>query len=152
VVAFRVAGFVFLAALAVDLLTKQWATAHDGGVVFNDKPSDLPLRVIMSIVAIGVAVVLGRFAASRGLGRQWGLWIGVALLVAGTIANGLSALIWAQGVPDFIDVDGGWVWNVADFEIAVGMAGGILSVAVTAVVVYTRETVSRRRAARARLS
>lgn len=150
--AFRVAGIVFAAAFAADLLTKQWATVHAGTLVFNDKPSDLPLRVLMSLVAIGVAVVLGRFAAQRGLGRQWGLWIGAALLVAGTLSNGVSALIWAQGVPDFINVRGGWVWNVADFEIAVGMAGGILSVAVTAVVVYTRETVSRRRAARARLS
>jgi lipoprotein signal peptidase len=151
-VGFRVAGLVFVVGFAADLLTKQWATAYDGSVVFNDKPSDLPLRVLMSIVAIGVAVVLGRFAARRGLGRQWGLWIGAALLVAGTLANGISALIWPRGVPDFIDFDGGWVWNVADFEIAVGMAGGILSVAVTAVVVYTRETMSRRRAGRARLS
>ena len=149
---FRVAGLVFVAAFAADLFTKQWATAHVSGVVFNDKPSDLPLRVLMSLVAIGVAVVLGRFAARRGLGRQWGLWIGAALLVAGTIANGVSALIWAQGVPDFINVEGGWVWNVADFEIAVGMAGGFLSVAVTAVVVYTRETVSRRRTSRAPLA
>lgn len=29
-------------------------------------------------------------------------------------------------------VNGGWVWNVADFEIAVGLAGGILSVAFNA--------------------
>lgn len=150
--AFRVGGLVFAAAFAADLLTKQWAIGHDGGVVFNDKPSDMPLRVLMSVVAIVVALLLSLFAGRRGLGRQWGLWIGTALLVAGTLANGVSALIWTQGVPDFIDVEGGWVWNVADFEIALGLAGGILSVAVAAVVVYTRETVSRRRAARARLS
>jgi lipoprotein signal peptidase len=151
-VPFRVAAVVFVAAFAADLLTKQWATVHAGTLVFNDKPSELPLRVLMSLVAIAVAVVLGRFAARRGLGRQWGLWIGAALLVAGTLSNGVSALIWVQGVPDFINVRGGWVWNVADFEIAVGMAGGILSVAVCAVVMFMRETVARRRASRARLS
>ena len=135
---------VFLAAFAGDLLTKQWAISHASGLIFNDKPSDLPLRLLMSVVAIAVAFVLARFAARCGLGRQWGVWIGAALLVAGTLANGVSPLLWAQGVPDFIAVNGGWVWNVADFEIAIGMVGGILSVAVSAVVVYAREVTARR--------
>ena len=135
---------VFVAAFVADLLTKEWAISHVRGLVFNDKPSELPRRVVMSVVAIAVAFVLARFAALRGLGRQWGVWIGVALLVAGTLANGVSPLLWAQGVPDFIAVNGGWVWNVADFEIAVGMVGGILSVAVSAVVVYAREVTARR--------
>jgi lipoprotein signal peptidase len=141
-VAFRVALLVFLAAFAADLLTKQWAIAHPGELVFNDRPSELPLRLLMSAVAIGVAVALGRLAAQRGLGRQWGVWIGAALLVAGTLANGVSAPLWSQGVPDFIAVHGGWFWNVADFEIAVGMTGGIVSVAVSAVVVFVRERAS----------
>jgi lipoprotein signal peptidase len=144
-VALRVAISVFVAAFVADLLTKQWAISYGNGVLFNDKPSDLPLRVVMSLVAIGVVVALSRISVQYGLGRQWGLWIGLALLVAGTLANGVSAVIWSQGVPDFIDVQGGWVWNVADFEIAVGMTGGILSVAVTAVVVYAREATRRRR-------
>jgi hypothetical protein len=144
-VAFRVAIPVFLGAFAVDLLSKQWAISHADGLIFNATPSELPLRVLMSLVAIGVGFVLARVAALRGLGRQWGVWIGCALLVAGILANGISSLLWARGVPDFIEVSGGWVWNVADFEIAIGLAGGILSVAFTAVVLYTRERLGRQR-------
>jgi lipoprotein signal peptidase len=137
----------FAAAFAADLVSKQWAVAHAGGLIFNTSPSHLPFRVLMSFVAVAVGFVLARLAALRGLGRQWGVWIGCALLVAGILANGISPLLWAQGVPDFIDVRGGWVWNVADFEIAVGLTGGILSVAFSAVVVYTRERVARHRGA-----
>ena len=107
--ALRVAIPVFLGAFAVDLLSKQWAVAHASGLIFNDSPSEFPLRVLMSAVAIAVGFVLARVAALRGLGRQWGVWIGCALLVAGILANGISPLLWAQGVPDFIEVSGGWV-------------------------------------------
>lgn len=141
----RVAIPVFVGALAVDLLSKQWAVSHAGGLIFNGTPSELPLRAMMSLVAIAVGFVLARLAALRGLGRQWGVWIGCALLVAGILANGISPLLWTRGVPDFIEVSGGWVWNVADFEIAIGLAGGILSVAFSAVVVYARERVARPR-------
>ena len=141
----RVTLLVFLGAFAADLLSKQWATSHASGLIFNDSSSDLPLRVLMSLVAIAVGLVLARLAASRGLGRQWGVWIGCALLVAGVLGNGISSLLWARGVPDFIDVSGGWVWNVADFEIAIGLAGGILSVAFSAALVYSRERVARPR-------
>jgi hypothetical protein len=141
----RVVIPVFAAAFVVDLLSKEWAISHAGGLVFNNKPSELSLRVFVSLVTIAGAFVLAWLARLRGLGRQWGLWVGVALLVAGVLANGVSALLWARGVPDFIDVRG-WVWNVADFEIAVGLTGGILSLGVSALVAYTRETVARRRA------
>jgi len=144
-VALRITILVFSGAFAADLLSKQWAISHSGGLIFNSGSSDLPLRVLMSLVAIAVGLVLARLAALRGLGRQWGVRIGCALLVAGILANGISPLLWARGVPDFIDVHGGWVWNVADFEIAIGLAGGILSVAFSAVVVYTRERVARQR-------
>jgi lipoprotein signal peptidase len=144
-VAFRVATAVFLGAFAADLVSKQWAVAHAGGLIFNGTPSHLPFRVLMSIVAVAVGFVLARAAALRGLGRQWGVWIGCALLVAGILANGVSPLLWARGVPDFIDVRGGWVWNVADFEIAIGLTGGLLSVVFSAIVVYTREKVARQR-------
>lgn len=137
--ALRVAIPVFFGAVAVDLLSKQWAVSHANGLIFNTSPSELPFRVLMSVVAIAVGFVLARVAVLRGLGRQWGVWIGCALLVAGILANGVSPLLWSRGVPDFIDVSGGWVWNVADFEIAVGLSGGILSVAFSAVLVYARE-------------
>jgi Signal peptidase (SPase) II len=141
----RVVIPVFVAAFVADLLSKEWAISHVSGLVFNDKPSELPRRVIISLVTIAGAFVLAWLAGLRGLGRQWGLWIGVALLVAGILANGVSALFWVRGVPDFIAVRG-WVWNIADFEIAVGLTGGILSLGVSALVVYTREQVARRRA------
>jgi Signal peptidase (SPase) II len=141
-----VAATVFSAAFAGDLLSKEWAVSHADGLVFNSRPSELPLRLLMSLVAIGVAFALGRLARARGLGRQWGMWTGCALLVAGTLANGVSPLLWARGVPDFIGVGGGWVWNLADFEIAVGMSAGIVSVGFSAVVVYAREKVTRWRA------
>jgi hypothetical protein len=143
-VALRLAILVFLGAFAADLLSKQWAISHADGLIFNDTPSELAQRVLMSIVAIAVGIVLARLAARRGLGRQWGVWIGCALLVAGILANGISALLWKRGVPDFIDVSGGWVWNVADFEIAIGLAGGILSVGFSALFVYARERVASR--------
>lgn len=135
----RVAFSVFFAAVCTDLLTKQWAIGHVDGLIFNRRPADLPLRLLMSVVAIAVAAALTRLAGSWGFGRQWGLWAGCALLVAGVLSNGVSSFVWANGVPDFIDLRGGWVWNVADFEIAIGLTGGILSVAISAVVTYARE-------------
>ena len=129
---------VFVAAFAADLLSKQWAVGHASDLVFNPRPSDLPLRLLMSAVAIVVGLGLSRFAALSGLGRQWGLWIGCALLVAGVLANGVSPFLWKQGIPDFIDVPGAWVWNLADFEIGVGLIGGILSLLVSAVFAYVR--------------
>jgi lipoprotein signal peptidase len=134
---------VFAAAFAADLLSKAWVVQHSQHVVFNARANDLPLRLLMSAVAIVVAVVLTRLAGWRGLGRPWGLWVGCALLVAGVLANGVSPFLWSRGVPDFIHVSGGWVWNVADFEIAIGMTGGILSIAVGAVFVYAREARAR---------
>ena len=141
----RVAMLVFAAAFAADLLSKTWAVQNSQDIVFNARANDLLPRVVMSAVAITVAVVLTRLARWRGLGRTWGLWVGCALLVAGVLANGVSPFLWSRGVPDFIHVSGGWVWNVADFEIAVGMTGGILSIAVGAAFVYIREALARQR-------
>jgi len=135
----RVALPVFVVAVAADLLSKVWATGDAGTLVYNRMPSELPLRVVMSLVAIGVAVVLARAAALRGLGRQWGVSLGCGLLVAGVLSNGVSALLWSRGVPDFVDVGDGWIWNVADFEIAIGLTGGILSIAFSSVGVYARQ-------------
>jgi lipoprotein signal peptidase len=141
---FRLGLTVFLAALAVDLVTKAWAIDHADLVVYNPMPGQLPRRIVMSLVAIGVAVVLAQVAMRRGLGRQWGVTVGCALLVAGVLSNGVSPLLWPRGVPDFIAVGDGWIWNLADFEIGMGLTGGIVSVAVAAIGVYTREKLSSR--------
>jgi lipoprotein signal peptidase len=142
----RIALPVFTAAFAVDLLTKQWAVSHHlDRVVFNHRASELPVRVLMSFVAVAVAAVLASLAAQRGLGQQRGLWVGCGLLLAGVLGNGLSPIFWSRGVPDFIDLPGGSVANLADFEITFGLIGGILSVAFAAVLVYGREALARRR-------
>ena len=146
-VGLRVAVPVFTAAFAADLLTKAWMVGHADVIIFNRRGSDLPWRVLMSVVAIAVAVALTRLAAWRGLGRTWGVWVGCGLLVAGVLANGVSPLLWSRGVPDFIDVSGGWVWNVADFEIVIGMTGGLLSVVVGACFLYVHKALVRRRLA-----
>jgi lipoprotein signal peptidase len=146
----RVALQVFGAAFIADLLSKRWAVSNADHVVFNTKPSELPLRIAISLLTIAVAGVMVWLAAWRGLGRQWGLAVGTALLVAGILANGVSPFLWERGVPDFIAVSG-WVWNVADFEIAIGLTGGILSVAMSALLVYGREASTRRRLQRGAL-
>ena len=139
------AGLVaFVLAVAVDLLTKMYAVSHGGlGLVaYNDTHAgDFERRVLMSLAAVAFTFVAAVVARRRGLGRIWGAWIGAGLLVGGVIANGVSQFIWAQGVPDFIHLyslspD---VWDVADFEIAWGLTGGIASIAVVALIVYARE-------------
>jgi lipoprotein signal peptidase len=139
-----IAVAVFAWAFGVDLLTKQWAFAHDEVVIFNRKPTELPLRLLACALAIGFAFALARIAAWRGLGAQWGVWAGCALVAAGILANGVSPLFWAQGVPDFIGVGGGWFWNLADFEIAIGTPVALTSVAIAAVLTYAREKFAER--------
>jgi lipoprotein signal peptidase len=138
-VTLRIGLWVFATALAVDLLTKEWAIGHTPLIVYNTKPAELPRRVLMSVVAIGVAAGLAQLASRRGLGRQWGVVIGCGLLVAGIAGNGISAVLWSHGVPDFLDFGDRWAWNLADVEIGIGLTGGILSVAVSAVAAYARE-------------
>lgn len=142
-VGLRVAVPVFAAAVTADLLTKSWAVGTGHVLVFNTRPNDLPYRVLMSAVAVAVAVALTRLAAWRRLGRPWGAWVGCALLVAGVLSNGISPFLWTRGVPDFIDVGDTWVWNLADFEIALGLSGGIVALALGACVTYAREALAR---------
>jgi hypothetical protein len=133
----RVVLWTFCVALSADLLTKAFAVGLVP-VVYNDRPGELLRRIVMSVVALAVVIVLTRLAAWRGIGRIWGAWVGAGLLVGGIAGNGVSRLIWTRGVPDFIDL-GTHVWNLADFMIGVGLAGGVFSIAVSAVLVFTRE-------------
>lgn len=124
--------------MLVDLATKAYAVAQLGDVVYNDRPGQLVRRLAMSAVAVVVVVALTRLAAWRGIGRLWGAWVGVGLLVAGIVGNGASRFIWSRGVPDFITI-GREVWNVADFQIGIGLTGGLVSIAVAALFAFARE-------------
>ena len=95
----------FVVVFAVDLLTKTIAVSHGGlGLVaWNDTHAgDFERRVIMSLAAVAFVFVAAVVARRRGIGRLWGAWIGVGLLVGGVLANGVSQFIWSRGVPDFI--------------------------------------------------
>jgi len=137
-------GAALLVALTVDLASKTFAVSHGGlGLVYynNTHPADFVRRVALSLVAVVFTGVAGFVSQRRGLGRLWGGWIGVGILVGGVMGNGLSQLLWSRGVPDFIHVysmsrD---VWNVADFEIMFGLVGGMLSIACSALIAYARE-------------
>jgi hypothetical protein len=134
-------GITFAVALAADLASKTLAIAWDvdgNVVVYNDRPGMLVLRVLMTLVAIIVTYVLTRGAEKLAIGRIWGAWIGVGLLAAGVLGNGVSSIIWSRGVPDFIHTPA-YVWNLADFEISFGVTGGILSVVVAALSAFIRE-------------
>jgi len=131
----------FTAALVLDLLTKTYFVANAArphSVVYNQRPHDLVLRIDVSLLTVAVVYVLTVVARRRGIGRLWGAWIGVGVLLGGTLGNGVSSYLWARGVPDFIHVSGGWVWNVADFEIVVGLLGAAASVVVSAAAAYVR--------------
>lgn len=147
-----VAGLAaFLLGFGVDLLTKTYAVSEGGlGLVAynNSHAGDFSRRVVMCLAAVAFTFVAAIVARRRGLGRIWGAWIGAGLLVGGVMANGVSQFIWARGVPDFIHLyslspD---VWDVADFEIAWGLVGGITSIAVAALIAYARERRDLRKA------
>ena len=136
----------FLLALGADFLTKVYAVSQGGlgRVVYNDAHAgDFPRRVAMSLLALAVTAVIAGIGRRHGFGRLWGAWVGVGLLVGGVLGNGLSRFIWSRGVPDFIHTASPDIWNLADFEIAIGLTGGIVSMAVTAIIVYARERSTR---------
>jgi hypothetical protein len=134
------AAFLFI--VFVDLGTKSYAdfTTNNGFVVFNhSRSSDLPQRMGMSLLAVVVMYALALAARRLGIGRLWGGWIGVGLLTGGVLSNGVSYLIWNGGVPDFIRPRGDFVWNIADFAIGLGLTGGLVAIAATALLAFVRE-------------
>lgn len=135
----------FVGALAADLLTKAYwvERGHALGVhvVYNTHPVELVRRLAMCAAALAVTAALARLAAWRGMGRISGAWIGAGFLAGGVIGNGVSPLLWPRGVPDFIYL-GDWVWNMADFEISLGLVGGVASILVSAALAYRRERLS----------
>jgi hypothetical protein len=133
-------AFVF--ALGVDLGSKLVAVSLQGSirVVYDARHvGDFDRRLLLSLAAILVTYVLALLASWRGMGRLWGAWVGLGLLLAGIAGNGLSHSIWSRGTPDFIWASGQWVWNIADFAIAIGLAGGVGSVGVAALAAAWRD-------------
>lgn len=128
----------FLFTLGVDLGSKAIAVSLDGGgghgllIVYNAHHNgDLARRLLLSLAALVVVSLLSATGAWRGIGRLWGAWIGLGLLLGGIAGNGLSHVLWQRGTPDFIEA-GSYVWNLADFAIGFGLAGGLVSVVVAA--------------------
>lgn len=133
-------GTVFAWALFADLASKAWMVAHEDTVyvIFNHtSPSRYASRIAMSLVAVAVTYGLAQAARWRGYGQIWGTWVGAGLLVAGVTGNGVSRLLWTRGVPDFVSV-GPDAWNLADFEIAIGLTGGLLALAAPVLAAYVR--------------
>lgn len=133
---------LFLVAFTVDFATKAYAVRWDEHLVVHHVPAHLARRLLMSLLAVGTAAAFTRVAARRSFGRPWGAWIGVPLLVAGVLGNGISSYLWPPGVPDFIPT-GKWVANVADFEIFFGIVGGVAALAVGYCVTFGREALAR---------
>jgi hypothetical protein len=139
------AAFLFI--VFVDLGTKGYAdfTTSDGFVVFNHtRSADLPQRFGMSLLAVAVMYALALGAYRLRIGRLWGGWIGVGLLTGGVLSNGVSYLIWNGGVPDFIRPRGDFIWNIADFAIGLGLSGGMIAIAATALLAFVRERLAAR--------
>ena len=132
-----IALLTFACAAAADVATKLHAVAHPR-VVYNGRPSNLVVRLWVSLLTIAVVFLVEQLGRRRGLGRLWGAWIAVGVLTAGTLSNGISSYVWSQGVPDFIRMSDGWVWNVADFEIVFGLLGTAASIVVAAMLAYAR--------------
>lgn len=151
----RLALPLFAVAFLADIVSKAAAVHWHAGVYYHAVPGQMPRRVLMSALAIGSAAAFTRAAQRRGLGRPWGAWVGVPLLVAGVLANGVSTFIWSRGVPDFITT-AEWTGNVADFEIFFGIVGGILALMVGFCLTYTNDALrsahARRPAATAKRS
>lgn len=134
---------LFLVAITVDFATKSAAVRWDRHLVIHHVPPQLARGALMSLLAVVGAVLFTAISARRNFGRPWGAWIGVPVLVAGVLGNGVSSYLWRPGVPDFIPT-GRWVANVADFEIFFGAVGGVLTLMVGCCLTFARERLAER--------
>jgi hypothetical protein len=133
---------LFAAAFVADLVSKTVAVNGHWAVYFHDVPSRLPKRLLMIALAVAATVALTKLSARRrDFGRPWGAWVGVPILTAGILGNGISPYFW-HGVPDFIWT-GNSIMNVADFEILFGIVGGTIVLVLGYCVTYGREALTR---------
>lgn len=141
-------AFVFT--LGVDLGSKALAVAASPplAVVYDSRHvGDGVSRIVLSLAAVAAVSGGSVVAARRGIGRLWGAWVCVGLLLGGVAGNGVSHLVWSRGTPDFIWLPGRYVWNVADLAIGFGLMGSFVSVAVAAFFAAVRDLRAARGAA-----
>lgn len=131
-----VASAAFAAAVSLDLATKAVVVVLGGVSIYNRAPSQLAERFGVMAATFVVTALLTRLGEWRGTGRPVGAWVAVGVLAGGTVGNGVSGFLWSRGVPDFVPMGGGWEWNLADFEIVLGLLGTVASFAVTAIAAW----------------
>jgi hypothetical protein len=142
----------FLFTLGVDLSSKALAVAASPPlvVVYDHRHvGDGVSRILLSLAAVAAVAGGSVVAARRGIGRLWGAWVCVGLMLGGIAGNGISHLVWSRGTPDFVWLPGRYVWNLADFAIGLGLMGGFVSVAVAALFAAARDLRAARGAAEA---
>lgn len=126
----------------LDLGTKAVAVSNPEmfgpGVIYNPSTSHLALRIAICLVSVAVVMLLTKLAHWRGIGHIPLVWVSCGILVGAVLAQGASTVIWADGVPDFIWMRG-WVWNLADFSIGVGMLLFLAASIGYAVVAFARD-------------
>jgi hypothetical protein len=108
------AATVAAAACLLDLASKWAATAAATDEVrFNLRP---PAQLV-PFVAVALALLI-----ASSLAGSAPLDVAAGVLAGGAFGNIASALVWRQGIPDFIPAHG-VLLNGADLTMAVGIAG-----------------------------
>ena len=111
----RLLGLLSTVGICTDHLTKlAAAVVEPSPYVHNDSPGNAGSYGILALIALAIAVLPFR-----------PLTVAAALLLGGGLSNGIDVYLWPGGVPDFIEMPGHEIWNVADLLLT---AGGILFV------------------------
>jgi lipoprotein signal peptidase len=114
----------------LDLGSKWAATAAAYSVRFDHRP---PVQ-LLPFVAVALALL-----AATSLAGSRPLDLAAGVLAGGALGNIASAVVWRQGIPDFIPAHG-VLLNAADLSIAVGL----VALVAVALVLARRELGARR--------
>ncbi len=77
-------------------------------------------QVLMGVITVAVLTLVGLLFRGRQITHAPVLWGSGGLLVGAVFAQAVSALVWEEGVPDFIEM-GLYTVNVADVYLVVGL-------------------------------